>query len=75
MRKPIVALGLVLPIFLFLGLLFQHKVEAFTLRSLIRTTSGEGVQVLVEEDTTNVVTPGTFSARTLGVNITAPMRR
>ena len=28
-----------------------------------------GFRWLVEEDTTNVVTPGTFSARTLGVNI------
>ncbi|NJD55076.1 MAG: hypothetical protein FIA94_01580 [Nitrospirae bacterium] len=44
--------------------------EAFTLK--VKDDAGDPVKNyrwLVEEDTTNVVPPGTFSARTLGVNI------
>jgi len=45
-------------------------VQAFTVKVVDQDGNPvNGFKWLVEEDTTNVVTPGTFSARTLGVNI------
>ena len=45
-------------------------VQAFTVNVVDQDGNPvNGFRWLVEEDTTNVVTPGTFSARTLGVNI------
>ena len=50
--------------------IFQWNAEAFTLKVVDQAGNPvKGFRWLVEEDTTNVVTPGTFSARTLGVNI------
>ena len=46
------------------------QADAFTLKVVDNDGNPvTGYRWLVEEDTTNVVTPGTFSARTLGVNI------
>jgi hypothetical protein len=59
-----------LAFFLLFALGFYAHAEAFTLRVVDeRGNPVTGFRWLVEEDTTNVVTPGTFSARTLGVNI------
>ena len=45
-------------------------VQAFTVNVVDQNGNPvSGFRWIVEEDTTNVVTPGTFSARTLGVNI------
>jgi hypothetical protein len=56
-------------VFLFC-IFLQSEVYAFTLK--VKDKEGNpvnGFRWLVEEDTTNVVTPGVFSSRTLGVNI------
>lgn len=55
---------------LLLSFAVLQNAEAFTLK--VVDDAGNPVNKyrwMVEEDTTNVVTPGTFSARTLGVNI------
>jgi hypothetical protein len=58
-------------VFVFLFCIFlQTEVHAFTLK--VKDKEGNpvnGFRWLVEEDTTNVVSPGVFSSRTLGVNI------
>jgi hypothetical protein len=62
--------GCLFAFFLLFTLAFQADAEAFTLKVVDENGNAvTGFRWLVEEDTTNVVTPGTFSARTLGVNI------
>ena len=62
--------GCLFAFFVLLTLVFQASADAFTLSVVDeKGTPVRGFRWLVEEDTTNVVTPGTFSARTLGVNI------
>src|SRR4030042_2592719 len=60
---------LTLSVFMLFGI-FQWNAEAFTLKVVDQAGNPvQGFRWMVEEDTTNVVTPGTFSARTLGVDI------
>jgi len=62
--------GCLFAFFVLLTLAFQASADAFTLSVVDEKGNPvRGFRWLVEEDTTNVVTPGTVSARTLGVNI------
>jgi hypothetical protein len=64
LKWQLIIVGLLLIPFL------QPSIQAFTLNVVDQDGNPvKGFRWLVEEDTTNVVTPGTFSARTLGVNI------
>jgi hypothetical protein len=62
--------GCLFAFFVLLTVAFQTSADAFTLSVVDEKGNPvRGFRWLVEEDTTNVVTPGTFSANTLGVNI------